>query len=95
MPIGAFLLLSACVGMMACLIVAFKDWGLLVALVLGGVGSLAPWAFMKWKRKKRFGEFQRQLPEALDLMARALRAGHAFSVGMKMVGDVLDRKSVV
>lgn len=87
MPMGVFLLLSGCVGMMACLVGAFKDWGLLVALGLGVVGSLAPWFFMKWKRKKRFAEFQRQLPEALDLMARALRAGHAFSVGMKMVGD--------
>lgn len=32
-------------------------------------------------------DFQRQLPDALDLVSRALRAGHAFSVGMKMVGD--------
>ena len=87
MPIGAFLLLSACFGMIGCLIGAFKDWGLLVALVLGVVWSLVPWAFIKFKRKRRFAEFQRQLPDGLDLMARALRAGHAFSVGMKMVGD--------
>jgi tight adherence protein B len=31
--------------------------------------------------------FERQLPEALELVSRALRAGHAFSVGLKMVGD--------
>ena len=80
MPIGAFLLLSACFGMIGCLIGAFKDWGLLVALALGVVWSLVPWAFIKFKRKRRFAEFQRQLPDGLDLMARALRAGHAFSV---------------
>ena len=87
MPIGVFFLLSGCLGMVGCLIGAFKDWGLATALVLGVVGSMLPWVFIKIKRKRRFGEFQRQLPDGLDLMARALRAGHAFSVGMKMVGD--------
>jgi len=87
MPVGVFLLLSGCSGMVGCLIGAFKDWGILIALVLGLVGALVPWVYIKFKRKKRFAEFQRQLPDGLDLMARALRAGHAFSVGMKMVGD--------
>ncbi len=87
MPIGVFFLLSGCLGMVGCLIGAFKDWGLPTALMLGVVGSMLPWVFIKFKRKRRFGEFQRQLPDGLDLMARALRAGHAFSVGMKMVGD--------
>ena len=31
--------------------------------------------------------FERQIPEALDLMGRALRAGHAFPTAVKMVGD--------
>jgi tight adherence protein B len=31
--------------------------------------------------------FERQLPEALELVSRALKAGHAFSVGLKLVGD--------
>ena len=87
MHLGVFFLLSGCLGMVGGLVGAFKDWGLPVALVLGVVGCLMPWLSIKWKRKKRFNAFQRQLPEGLDLMARALRAGHAFSVGMKMVGD--------
>jgi len=32
-------------------------------------------------------KFQRQLPDALDLVARSLKAGHAFSSGMKMAAD--------
>lgn len=87
MPMGVFFLMSGCLGMVGCLVGAYKDWGLPVALVLGVVSCLLPWLFVRIKRKKRFAEFQRQLPEGLDLMARALRAGHAFSVGMKMVGD--------
>ena len=35
-------------------------------------------------------KFQRQLPEALELIARALKAGHAFTGGLKMVADELD-----
>lgn len=87
MPMGMFLMLSGCAGMVGGLVGAYKDWGLPGALVLGLLGCALPWFFMRLKRKRRFGEFQRQLPDALDLMARALRAGHAFSVGMKMVGD--------
>jgi len=87
MPMGVFFLMSGCSGMVGCLVGAYKDWGLPVALGLGVMASLLPWLFIRIKRKRRFAEFQRLLPEGLDLMARALRAGHAFSVGMKMVGD--------
>jgi tight adherence protein B len=87
MPMGVFFLMSGCLGMVGCLVGAYKDWGLSVALGLGVMASLLPWLFIRIKRKRRFAEFQRLLPEGLDLMARALRAGHAFSVGMKMVGD--------
>lgn len=87
MPMGVFFLMSGCSGMVGCLVGAYKDWGLSVALGLGVMASLLPWLFIRIKRKRRFAEFQRLLPEGLDLMARALRAGHAFSVGMKMVGD--------
>lgn len=87
MPMGVFFLMSGCLGMVGCLVGAYKDWGLPVALGLGVMASLLPWLFIRIKRKRRFAEFQRLLPEGLDLMARALRAGHAFSVGMKMVGD--------
>ncbi len=87
MPLGVFFLLSGCLGMVGGLFGAYKDWGLPAALALGVATSFVPWLAVKMKRKKRFASFQRQLPEALDLMARALRAGHAFSVGMKMVGD--------
>jgi len=43
------------------------------------------WLRRKWR--KRMFKFQRGLPDALDLIARALQAGHAFSQGMRMVAD--------
>jgi tight adherence protein B len=87
MSIGVFFLLSGVLGGGGLVIAVLKDYGLGPALGLGLLGLSLPWLYIKRKRKRRFKEFERQLPEALDLMARALRAGHAFSVGMKMIGD--------
>ena len=53
------------------------------------VGLVAPIAVLRGRRVKRLGKFEEHFPEALDLMSRAVRAGHAFSAGLKMVGDEL------
>ena len=87
MPLGVFLLLSGVLGVAGMVIAAFMDYPLLVAGGVGLVCLMLPLIKIKMQRTKRFKTFEHQLPEALDLMARALRAGHAFSVGMKMVGD--------
>lgn len=52
--------------------------------------SLVPWLYVLRRKRKRMAAFEQQLPEALDLICRALRAGHALSSGLKMVGDELD-----
>ncbi len=58
-----------------------------VAAVSGGLLAYLPiWRLAAMKRK-RMDRFQQQLPEALDLMARALKAGHTFGGGMRMVAD--------
>ena len=87
MPLGVFLLVSAVLGVAGMVVAGFMDYPLLVAGGVGLVCLMVPLIKIKMQRKARFKDFERQLPEALDLMARALRAGHAFSVGMKMVGD--------
>jgi tight adherence protein B len=87
MPIGVFLLLSCVLALVGMLAAGFMDYPLLVAVGVGLFCMILPLVNIRMQRNRRFKEFERQLPEALDLMARALRAGHAFSVGMKMVGD--------
>jgi len=49
-----------------------------------------PFLYLYNIKNKRMKKFQAQLPEALDLMARSLRAGHAFSTGMKLAADEFD-----
>jgi tight adherence protein B len=71
-------------------------FGFIVAAVLrmavgwlgGGVlGFSLPFLFIRVKRTRRLRAFEETFPEALDLMARALKAGHAFATGLKMVAD--------
>ena len=44
---------------------------------------------VRYKRTLRMRKFEEQFPEALDLLGRALRAGHAFTTGIEMVGEEL------
>ena len=51
--------------------------------------GLLPCGFVHWKRTLRLRKIELQLPETLDLIGRALRAGHALPSGLKMAGDEL------
>jgi tight adherence protein B len=71
---------------------------LLVGLVLrvpfarvGGlvVGGMLPYLFLMQRRSARLRRFEEQFPDALDLLSRALRAGHAFQAALGMVADEL------
>jgi tight adherence protein B len=59
----------------------------LSSIALAVAMGLAPLVPLLSKRRKRLREFERQLPDALDFLARAMRAGHAFSTGMKIMAD--------
>jgi tight adherence protein B len=56
------------------------------ALVPGTFPSL----YLRYKRRKRLNKFQEQLPEALELLARSLKAGHAFSSGLRLVSEEME-----
>jgi tight adherence protein B len=53
------------------------------------VGAFLPFGFLMNRRTKRLNRFEEQFPEALDLLSRAVRAGHAFQTAMGMVADEL------
>lgn len=53
------------------------------------VGAFAPFGFLMHRRGSRLKKFEEQFPEALDLLSRAVRAGHAFQTSMGMAADEL------
>ncbi len=57
----------------------------LPGLIVGGVVGVAPIGFVMFKRGRRFSKFEQVLPEALDLMVSALRAGHSLIAAMGLV----------
>ncbi len=58
--------------------------------VCAAAGLVLPFIVLHQKRQSRMHKFEEQFPEALDLIARSLKAGHAFSAGLKMIADELD-----
>lgn len=58
-----------------------------VTLGSATLAMLLPWGHLYYRKRVRLAEIHRQLPDALELIVRALRAGHALFVGMKMVGS--------
>jgi tight adherence protein B len=59
-------------------------------IVGGGIGLLLPFVVLKIKRSRRMHKFEEMFPDALDLVSRALKAGHAFATGLKMVADEME-----
>lgn len=68
----------------ACLVI-LEFHVLLVALGAGVLLGMAPYGFVRFKRSRRFNKFEAGLPEALDLMVSALRAGHSLVAAMGLV----------
>lgn len=55
-------------------------------LPVGGLmGLTAPWIWLLMRRRRRFRRFEKQLPDALELMGRALRSGHSLASGLNVV----------
>jgi len=82
---GKILLLSAVIGLAAYIV---ADHFLGYAIVAGVIGLLAttfPLMVVAWRRKRRMRKFEERFPEALDLLGRAVRAGHAFTTGLEIV----------
>ena len=79
------IMLSAIAGVMAALAASVLTISLLVVLASGLIGASLPFIHVFWKRKQRLEMFLEQLPDALELMGRALSAGHAFPEALHMI----------
>jgi tight adherence protein B len=86
---GAIVLFSIVIAVIVGIITfafARQAW---LPFATAAAGSSLPMAWLLRARHVRMKKFEEQFPEALDLLARAIRAGHAFQTGMQMVADEL------
>ena len=87
MSVGAFM--GACVGLGvgSAALCSIAGLNLALAPIVGCAFSMLPFAWLSFRRKRRLKKFAAQLPEALELVARALRAGHSLAAGFKLVSS--------
>ncbi len=89
-PLGFFGLLTLLLASSGYLGGSLATTNPMAPTLLAAALGAAPLLYIYAKKKRRMEKFQRQLPEALGLTARSLKAGHAFSAGLKMVADEFD-----
>lgn len=86
-PLGVFILAAGVLALSGFLLVMSTVQKFILAAMAAALLGAIPYLYLVWQKSQRLARFERQLPEALELVSRALRAGHAFSVGLKMVGE--------
>ena len=59
----------------------------LFGLIAGGISAAIPLLYVQWQRNRRLTKIEQQLPDALDLISRSLRAGHALPSSLQMTGE--------
>ncbi len=86
-PLGVYMLFSAGLFFAGFLPAKVMRIDLFAVALPSLLLATTPFFFLSYKRKKRMEKFERQLPEALELLARALKAGHAFTGGLRLVAE--------
>ncbi len=90
-PIAYFILVTGILALFGFLMVFYNTQNIyLSVLAVFPIGS-APFFYVIVMKNLRVRKFERQLPEALDLLARSLRAGHAFASGLRLLAEEFDR----
>lgn len=84
---GSFLLV--CLGCAIVAGLAALVWGRqpFVGWAAGLIGFFIPYSFVSYQRTKRFDKFEELFPQAIDTLARAVRAGHAFTTALELISN--------
>jgi tight adherence protein B len=84
---GNFLVLCVVSAAVLALIAYIAGGKLLFGWVGAVLGFFVPYAYAAHMRTKRFQKFEEKFPEAIDTLARAVRAGHAFTTALEMIAN--------
>jgi len=83
---GGVLLIALSCWVFATYLIYLRTGVLWIALLLGLIPAAAPFAYLRFKRSRRFYKFEEGLPAALDLMVSGLRGGHSLVSAIGLVG---------
>jgi tight adherence protein B len=89
LTLARFLTISGLLGLAGIVVPTVLQLHLAAAPVLAGTLSLLPLAWLMFRRSRRLNGFAKQLPDALELISRALRAGHSLASGFNLVSEEL------
>jgi tight adherence protein B len=84
---GNFLMLCAVSAVLFAIVAVVTGGNFLFGWAGGIVGFFLPYAYASHMRTKRFAQFEEKFPEAIDTLARAVRAGHAFTTALEMIAN--------
>jgi tight adherence protein B len=83
--VGAFVLTS--------ILLAFLGWFLgsrfaaAIGVAVGLLGAATPLSYLRWQEGKRLKKFETQLPESIDMLVNAMKAGYSLPAAIKFIGD--------
>jgi tight adherence protein B len=89
-PAGFYVLMAFFLGSVGFLVINYFLINRLSSLLLAALLACLPFLQLHLLKQKRIQRFGSQFPEALDLIARALKAGHSLNSGMKLAADEFD-----
>lgn len=81
------LLLTGTCAFVGAAAASYHTGGIVVGVLSGLIAGSLPYFYLLHKRHQRFHEFELQFPDALDMMTRSIRAGHALSGAIGLVGE--------
>jgi tight adherence protein B len=84
---GNFLILCAASALILATIAFFAGGSFVFGWAGAILGFFLPYAYASHMRTKRFQKFEEKFPEAIDTLARAVRAGHAFTTALEMIAN--------
>jgi tight adherence protein B len=83
--VGMLMTLTLACGWLVFLLCLLFSVALVVSLIFGLLAAAIPFLYIAIKRQRRFLKFEESFPDAIDLLGRSVRAGHAFTSGLEFI----------